>query len=215
MDQYNAELGVAPNSPIADFMHSGNYQVAYGQNYNDNPLARFQNDPGIQMALQEGTRQLANNYSAKGLGASGAAASGLSQFLYNNYSNFTNNQSNLFNNYQNQLSGLANMGMGYANQIGQAYQQTGANLGNFLGQGYLGIGQNLANAGLGIGSDIGGMQANLGMNLGSGYMNLGPLFSNNIWNGVLLGAQLGNAQNQTNAQNRMSAGLGGFFGGGR
>lgn len=210
---------------LPSFLNSDAYKVQYGENQAANPYDRFKNDPGVQGALAEGTRQLSNAYAAKGLGASGAAAAGLSQFLMQNYNDFTKNQGQLyeteynrglqgqllglnayqtqqallgqdFRNYQNNLAGLGQAGMGFANQLGQNYLNTGGQLGNFLGQGYQNIGSLLGQWGLGTSGDIASLLAQLGYWNGNNLIGLGGAISNNMFQGSQLGAQL---QNQINA----------------
>jgi hypothetical protein len=112
-----------PQLSNQQFMNSDAYKLAYGNNQAASPAERFQNDPGVQMAIQAGMPMLANSYSAKGLGASGPAANAVAQYMYNNYLDFNKGQSNLYNQeYGKQYQTQQNQVAGYQNQ--QALQNS-------------------------------------------------------------------------------------------
>src|SRR6476619_1847693 len=103
--QYNTQ---APQDALNTFRNTPGYQLQYGTNAtSSNPAVNFQSDPGMQLAVNQGSQALMNNYAAKGLGQSNAAANALTQYMYNNYKDYTGGQASLFNNYQSQLAGLA------------------------------------------------------------------------------------------------------------
>lgn len=196
-------------SGLTSFFNTPAAQMAYGKGPDElaaanmyNPAIAFATDPGVQLAIQAGLPAIQNNYAARGLGASGAAAEGLSQYMYNNYNNYVGTQEGLFNNYQNQLANLANMG---ANNTGgaQAYA-SGQNLASLLGQANLSTGSQIANANLNTGSNISSLLSNLGSLEASGYLNTGAAMANNMMQGSLLGVQLNNTNQASASQSANS-----------
>lgn len=253
-----------PNLSLNDYLNSDAYKVQYGTSaaaQSTDPNVRFQNDPGIQAAIAAGMPSIANSYGAKGLGASGTAADAVAQYMYNNYTGFTQNQANLyntglqnvtanqtantginqfnagvqqnninnqqayqqqqvnnytgqqnllgnsFNTYQNQLAGLANNGASssMANMSNTNSQQLASLLAQLQSQ----TGTSMSNNGLGVSQNISQLLANNGVLQSGLLMNTGAAMSNNQLQGSLLGAQLANVQNQSNAQTA-SSGLGGL-----
>jgi hypothetical protein len=172
------------------FMQTPAYQLQYGQNYLMDPAQRFENDPGIQMAVQQGMRPLLDNYASKGLSQSGALARALTDYSYGNYNNFTQQQGALFNNYQNQMQQMMNMGVAANSQNAtnqnNAYQQ----LANLLAQANITTGAGLGQAALGTGSNISSLFANQGSLGASAYLNTGAAQANNVMQGMGLAAQL-------------------------
>lgn len=185
---------------VQAFMQTPAYQLAYGNNTAADPNTRFQNDPGVQMAVQQGEIPLQNQAAAKGLGnGSGALAQALSQYMYNNYNTYTQGQSTMLNNYQNQLSGLVSAG-NTASQNAAGAATTAAT--------------NNSNANLTTGSNISSLYANQGSLGASGYLNTGAATSNNLFNGMTFLAQLNQAQNasQNGQQSALAAGQGSMAG---
>lgn len=232
-----------PNLPMFGFMAGTPYRLQYGNNFSQDPAERFKNDPGLQMAINEGTRGLRNAYASKGLGASGAAAAGLTDYMYKNYTDYTQGQqdlyqrewqkladlqgnrvagyinqqnllSNIYGRYQDQLGNLAGTGMNISNQMGNMGNQMGSGIGSLFGQWNIGAGQQLGNWGMGAGGNIAELLANAGIFDANIWAALGAGMSNNMMQGSLLGAQLANAQNASNAQSlsSMFQGMGAFRG---
>lgn len=187
-----------PQLSLPDFLNSDAYKVKYGNNTSQDPNTRFQNDAGIQQAIAAGMPMLANSYGAKGLGASGAAAKGISQYMYNNYLNFTGDQGNMYDkqlndkyqqqqqnvgtylnqqgNYQNQQNQLGQNFLGYQNQLAGVANMGNQAVNQLSGQ-YQQSGQNLssllAQLYAGTGSGISGGYLEMGNNIASLLANLG------------------------------------------
>lgn len=222
------QLTQTPSVKLEDFLKSDAYRVQYGDNQSTDPNQRFQNDPGVQMAIKAGMPALANSYGAKGLGASGPAANGVAQYMYNNYLNFTGKQGDLYNqeynkaatsqqqqaatylqqqqlmgntfqNYQNQLAALGGQGAQTSNQQAQNQYQSGQNLANLLAQLNQNTGNISAQSQLSVNELISQLLANQGVLNANGYLGTGAAMSGNILAGSQLGAQLANAQNKSNA----------------
>jgi hypothetical protein len=232
-----------PNLSMFGFMAGTPYRLQYGNNFSQDPAERFKNDPGLQMAINEGARGLRNAYASKGLGASGAAAAGLTDYMYKNYTDYTQGQqdlyqrewqkladlqgnrvagyinqqnllSNIYGRYQDQLGNLAGTGMNISNQLGNIGNQMGSGIGSLFGQWDIGAGQQLGNWGMAAGGNIAELLANAGIFDANIWAALGAGMSNNMMQGSLLGAQLANAQNASNAQSlsSMFQGQGAFRG---
>lgn len=98
--------------------------------------ATLRNTPGYQFNLQQGTKAAQNSASARGLGLSGAAikgatnyATGLADSTYQNqFQNAITNQGNAYN----RLLSLAGLGENAAAGVGNAAVTTGQNIGNNL-----------------------------------------------------------------------------------
>lgn len=199
------------NQGLTNFFNSPAAQQAYGSGPATqiaatgqyNPAVAFAMDPGVQLAIQAGQPMLADQYAAKGLGASGTAAAGLSQYMYNNYNNYVGTQSNLFNNYQNQLSNLAQFG---STQTGGAQaNQNQQNLSSLLANIYSSQGNQLSNSYQNTGSNIAQLLGNQGVLGANIYSGTYAAEANNLLQGSLLGAQLAGQQNASNAQTASSA----------
>jgi hypothetical protein len=129
-----ANPGNIGNTSFNDFVNSAAYKTAYGNNASEDPLSRFQNDAGTQLALQQGQKALANLYSGKGLGASGTYAKGLTDYMYNQYGNFIGGQKDLYNNVNNTNIGIQNQNIGNqmnTNQFNAGIRQN--NINNYQG----------------------------------------------------------------------------------
>lgn len=177
-----------PQLSFNDFVNNNDaYKVQYGNNNAASPLERFQNDPGMQMAIQAGLPMLANQYASKGLGASGAGAKGLTQYMYNNYNDFIGNQGALYNQERNSNMALNQFNAGIAqNNIQNRFSmqdRLSGNFNNYQGQ--------LANA------------ASLGAQASG---QLGQSANTNSQNLVSLLAQLYGQTGQNLSQNNMSVG---------
>lgn len=239
----------APNISVQDFMHSAPYQLQYGDNQALDPSQRFLNDPGVQMAIKAGTNDLQNAYSSKGLGASGAASAGLTQAMYKNYNDFTNqqqtlygtqydrqneflqnkaagflNQQNLTNsiysNYQNQLGQIANLGSQTATGMGNMANSNQQNLSSIISQMTSNAGQQAGVWTTQAGQNAAQMLVNMGIFDANTWASVGAAMSNNMMSGSQLGAQLANAQNQSNSNSMSSmlqgnGAMNGAYGGGQ
>lgn len=222
-----------PQLSVNDFLNSDAYKVQYGNNTNVDPNQRFLNDPGLQAAIASQMPKIQANYAARGLGDSGAAAKGLTDYMYKNYTDYTGKQGQLydteynkklntqganvagflnqqqmvgnnFNNYQNQLANAAGMGQAASNQIGNNAMTSSQQLMQLLSQGFLGTGQNLAQTGLSSAENIASLFANQGVLNANLFQGTGAAMSQNMMQGSQLGAQLQNAQNRSNAQTQNS-----------
>lgn len=195
------QVGMVQSSPQNalqnQFMQTPAYQLQYGQNYSINPAERFQNDPGVQMAIQAGMQPLMASYAGRGLGQSGALAQGLSQYMYNNYNNYTGQQASLYNTYQNQLANLVNSGMA-VNGATQANNNSNL-LAQILSNANLSTASNQANAHTNAGNNISQLLANLGVSNASSILNTGAAQSNNLMQGAELLAQANAQQQASNA----------------
>lgn len=223
-----------PQLSAQDFMNSGAYKLQYGNNNATDPGTRFQNDPGVQQAIQAAMPAIANNYSAQGLGASGTAADAVAQYMYNNYNNYTSGQQNLYqsqynnaltqqqqnvatyvnqqgvmnnslNQYNGQLAALAGAGSSASNNVSNSLSSTLNSLGQLLSSNNMNTGNSLASLGANAADIISQLQANLGTLQANAYLGTGAGMSNNILQGSILGAQLANAQNGSNAHTANSA----------
>ncbi len=210
MTQGGANLG------LSQFFNSPGFQIQNGTGPSNqlslfgqyNPSLAFESDPGVQLAVQQGMNPLMNQMSSNGLGQSGALAQALSQYMYNNYNQYTNQQETGFNNYQNQLMGLSNLG---SQNSGAANAMTaGQNQANLIGQGNLATGQTTSGNITGAGNNISGLFANQGVLNASGYLNTGAAQANNLFNGMSFLAQIEAANNAS--QNGQQASLAGGAG---
>ena len=217
-----------PTAGLQQFFNSPIYSLLYGTNLANqnqanlmngtyNPVTSFFNDPSYQFALSEGSRNIANNFAAKGLTDSGAFSKALSDYGQGTasqyYGNYLSTQNSLFNNYQNQLSGLAQLGA-QTNGANQA-NANGNLLAQLLSGANLSTGQNLANAALNVGENAGTLYGNQGV-LGAGaYLNTGAAMSNNLFQGASLASQISNANAATQAGNQSGANNLGILSGAR
>lgn len=232
----------SPQVPLNQFFNSDVYRLNYGDSAlskSFNPTERFENDPGVQKAIQAGMPLLANSYSQKGLGASGPAAKGLADFMYSNYGSFMNNQNNIyqseyqkaateqqqaigtylnqqqlqsntFTNYQNQLAALSAQGVDITKGQSSNQFNAGQNLAQLLAQIQASTGGALSGNTMAANEILSQLLANQGVLNANAYVGLGSAMSQNIYNGSALGAQLGNAQNRSNAgtTNSLLGGIG-------
>lgn len=101
--------------------------------------ATLQNLPGYNFALKQGLRSAQSGAAARGLGQSGAAVKGASQFatgLANQYAGDAfNRELSQRNQRYNQLMGTSQLGSNAAGQTGQYALQTGQNIGSNTIQG--------------------------------------------------------------------------------
>lgn len=199
----------SPETALQDqFFNTPQYQLMYGNNKSMDPNERFQNDPGMQMAMQQGMKPLLGQYAAQGLSQSGALAKALQDYSYNQYSNYIGGQGSLFNNYQNQLQQLT--GMGAQNTGSQNAYNSGQNTGQQLGNANMQTGASIGNANMMSGENIASLFGNQGVLGASGYFNTGGAQSSNIMNGMSLAAQL--FANQQASQASAGAGAGAMQG---
>lgn len=119
-------------------------------------LDDFQKDPGYQFRMQQGQEALERSAAARGGLNSGGTLKAITEYGQNFASNEFQNAFNRFNSNQanrfNRLSALAGVGQTATNQLGQAAQSYGTNVGNIAvgnanAQGAAGIGQAQAWAG--------------------------------------------------------------------
>lgn len=208
MTQASASTGLNQffNTPGAQLMYGQNpaQQTANGGSFN--PATAFQNDPGVQMAVQQGQIPINNSFAARGLGQSGALSQALTQNLYNNYSNYTAGLGSAFNNYQGQLAQLSNAGMGANSQNATNQYNAGTTLSQLLSNANLSTGQNLASVYGNTGSNISSLVANQGVLGASGYLNTGAAQSNNYMQAMNLAAQVAANQNASMASGQGGAG---------
>lgn len=213
LNQYVQQYGSAMtpsngNQGLNEFLNSSQYQLMYGNSpsaQSTDPNVRFQNDPGVQNAIQAGLPALQAQYAQKGLGASGAAANGLSQNMYNNYNSFIGTQGSAMTNYQNQLAALAGTGQSAANNAASATNTDQTGLASLIAQLNSTTGTQSAQSTLGSSENIATLLANLGVNQSNAFLNTGAAMSNNMLAGSQLGAQLANAAQQSAAQTKSSA----------
>lgn len=137
--------------------------------------AWLQQTPGYQFALRQGLKSVQNSAAGRGLGTSGAAQKGASQFATGladqTYQNQFTNELNQRNQRYNQLLGVANLGQNAAAQTGNFAIQTGQQIGqNTIG------GANAIAGGLvgGANALTGGLQNYLGYNLANQLLNKTP-----------------------------------------
>lgn len=223
-----------PQVSLPQFFNSSAYQLAYGNNPSASsmdPNERFQNDPGVQAAIRAGAPLIANSYGQQGLGASGRAANGVAQYMYNNYNNFLQNQESLYQNeyqkglteqqqavgtYLNQQQLMGNAFTNYQNQLAQLGTQNGTNLTTQQAQNQFTGGQNLAQLLANLNQSTGGalasgqlstsaiisqLLANQGVLNANAFLGTGAAQSNNVLAGSQLGAQLGGASGLFQAPN--------------
>lgn len=195
-------------SPLNSFTNSPMFQLMYGNNTNADPSQRFLNDPGTQLAVQQGMVPLQQSLAARGLGQSGAAARSMADYMYGQYGNYIGQQGNalnnyqntvnsLFGNYQNQLSGMSQMGM----------QSSGANNAFAAGQNQA---NTIAQGNLQTGSNVSSLFGNQGVYNANAYLNTGAAQANNLFNGAGMLAQVN--QNAIAGQNSQQASLFGGMG---
>jgi hypothetical protein len=138
---------------------------AGGQFLQNFKASDFQEDPGYQFRLNQGTQAIERSAAARGGLLSGAAAKALTRYSqgvasdeYNNaYNRFNNNQSNQFN----RLASLAGVGQAATNQMGQASQNaygtiasSGQNASNSIQNNLIGAGNARASAYVGTANAI-------------------------------------------------------------
>lgn len=200
--QYNTS---APQQSLQTFRNTPGYQLQYGTNANySDPALNFQSDPGVQLAINQGSQALMNNYAAKGLGQSNAAANALTQYMYNNYKDYTGGQQSLFNNYQDRLAGLSTMGANTASALGSQAANAGTVVGTGQSGNYMNTGSGIAAGNLATGSNISSLLGNQGVLNAGAYMNTGAAQANNLFQGATLQAQLNANQAASNAQTQNS-----------
>lgn len=211
--------GVAMTNPTASaglsqYFNTPGFQLQYGsapaeqiaQTGGFNPAVGFMQDPGEQLAVQQGMIPLMNNFAARGLGASGALSQALSQYMYNNYNNYTGGMTQNLNNYNNQLSNLVSNGINTSG-ASNAFN-AGQNQANIAAQGNLSTGQNISNATQNTGQNISQLLGNQGVLNASAYLNTGAAQANNLFQGMSLLSQL-NANANASANGQQA----GMFGG--
>lgn len=95
----------------------------------DGDMSQFQQSPGYQFAMEQGTQAVTGSQAAGGMLQSGNTMKELTQFGQG----LANQE---FNNYINQLSGVAGTGQAAASTLGGFGSQTAANMGNaYMAQG--------------------------------------------------------------------------------
>ena len=201
--QYQTE---SPQAGVQAFQNTPAYQLAYGTNAtSSNPAVNFANDPGVQLSIQQGMQPLMNNYAARGLGQSGAAASALGQYMYNNYNSYTGGQNTMFNNYQTQLGQLASLGSSTASNLGSQAATAGSTIGTGTSANDINTVSQAATATQNTGSNIAGLLGNQGVLDASAYLNTGAAQANNLFNGASLQSQINSSNQASNnaTQNSM------------
>lgn len=103
--------------------------------------------PGYQFTLSQGLKSLQNQFAARGLGTSGAAAKGAAGYA-------TGLAQSNYGNYLSQLMGLAGMGAGAAESLGGAGLQAGAYEGQTGIQGATALAAGATGAANSIGSGV-------------------------------------------------------------
>ena len=144
----------------------------------------FENMPGYQFAIQQGTQAIQRQASAQGNAYTPNEAQAVGQYV-------TGTAMQDYNTYIGQLQATANMGETAANQIGNLTYNTGANISNLQ----VGTGQAQAGMYTGMGQTLGGT-------LGAG--------GSGVLGGALGG---GGASGLIGAFGNIAKGLGGMFGG--
>lgn len=133
--------------------------------------ADFQQDPGYQFRLQQGLQALDRSASARGGLLSGAALKGIQQYgqglasqeYGDAYNRYQQQQANQFN----RLAALSGVGQTATQQLQQAGQQYGANVGNIAITGA----QNQANALLAAGQARASSYGGVGQAIGGALQN--------------------------------------------
>ena len=185
------ETGVEAQNQLRSFLGIGGDTTApgYGKYTKDFGMSDFTADPGYQFRLKTGLESLERSAAARGMGLSGAALKGITDYSQNKASD---EYTNAFNRYQTnrtaQLAPLQSLYAGGQAAAAGSAAQAGA-LGTNLGNTYTGLGQGIAQADVAAGN----AQA-------SGYLNQ----SNAVTN----------ALNQGMSSYIMSNYLGGMGGGG-
>jgi hypothetical protein len=185
------EGGVTAQNQLMQMLGIGGDTTAanYGKYSKDFGMSDFTADPGYQFRLKTGLESLERSAAARGMGLSGAALKGITDYSQNKASD---EYTNAFNRYQtNRTAQLAPLQGLYAGGQAAAAGSAAAaqNLGTSLGNTYTGLGQGIAQADVAAGN----AQA-------SGYLNQ----SNAVTN----------ALNQGMSSYIMSNYLGGMGGGG-
>ena len=169
------ETGVEAQNQLRSFLGLGGDTTApgYGKYTKDFGMSDFTADPGYQFRLKTGLESLERSAAARGMGLSGAALKGITDYSQNKASD---EYANAFNRYQTnraaQLDPLFKLyGGGQAAAAGSAAQA--GTLGSNLGQTYTGLGQGLAQAAVAGGN----AQA-------SGYLNQANAVTNALNQGM-------------------------------
>lgn len=230
---------INPNDdPFQRFTQDSGTKLRYGNiDPNASPDQRFLSDAGTQLSIQQGMQPLINSFASQGLAQSGALAKSLSDYSFNHYNDYMNqqqqsynnytaglggayntqmqNQGSLFSNYQNQLQGLTNLGA--QNTGNQNALQNNQLLAQLLGQANLSTGNNLSNSYMNAGNNISSLFGNQGTNGMGAILGTGAAQNTNYANGLSQALQAYFAQQAGNAsaaggQGAMQgSGSGGFF----
>lgn len=124
--------------------------------------SQYQQSPGYQWQLQQGTQAIADQASATGGVNSGNTLKALQSYgtglADQNYQQALQNYQNWQNQVYGMYSGLSNQGLGAAGQIANM----GANLGQSIGSNMIGAGNALAAGQVGSSNAIGGAINSLG-----------------------------------------------------
>jgi hypothetical protein len=127
-------------SDLAPYMQAGNNAVSDlqgSQGYWASPIvmdqAALEQTPGYQFALKQGLKSIQNSAAARGLGVSGAAFRGASDYATGLANNTYKDQFNLENinrgNMYNRLMGVSHLGGNAAAGVGNAGMQAATNIG--------------------------------------------------------------------------------------
>lgn len=108
-------------------------------------MSTLESLPGYQFTLGQGLKSVQNSYAARGLGTSGAALKGASQYA-------TGLAQSNYNNYFNQLLAGANLGAGAAESVLGNAVNAGANVANAQ----IGYGNAAAGGAIGVGNALSG-----------------------------------------------------------
>jgi hypothetical protein len=196
------EGGTTAQNQLMTLLGIGGDKTAqgYGRYAKDFGMSDFTADPGYQFRLKTGLESLERSAAARGMGLSGAALKGITDYSQNKASD---EYQNAFNRYQtnrsNQISPLMDFTrLGQASAAGSAAaaNTTGTNLGNT----YTGLGQGIAQAGVAAGN----AQA-------SGYLNQANAVTNALNQGMS-SYMMNNYLNRGGGINPYSYGAGGYTG---
>lgn len=173
-------------SDLAPYMNAGNQAVSDlqgSQGYWAAPIVMDQSaleqTPGYQFTLKQGLKSVQNSAAARGLGVSGAALRGASDYTTGLANNTYKDQFNLENinrgNMYNRLMGVSQLGGNAAAGVGNAGMQAATNIGqaatnagNAQGAAYMAMG-NTANQ---FANNVGGMMMSNKLMQNAGYQGL-------------------------------------------
>lgn len=212
-NQAAQQITASPSSTLQnEFFNSPAFQLQYGtgpqqqvaQTGSYNPATAFANDPGVTLATQQGAIPLENNFAARGLSQSGALSQALTQYMYNNYNQYTAGQGSLFNTYQNQLSGLASLGANTATNQANTINSDASTIATGTSANNMNTASGVASANLGTANNISTLLGNQGVLDASAYLNTGAAQAGNLFQGASMGQQIASNQQANQAQTQSS-----------